>query len=226
MEFDDEECELVLFTLPISNSQILTDPMDITQANTTYILPQCVYFEWDKQTWSREGCWIINYTLNETQCACNHIGSTLTLQSDEFVPNVFIITTTDTPFSWTLFLEDPTCWMFVACLITLLGLSLLCVPTQNSIPLVARSNIIWKSERDAMLSTSWIGAVIKIFQQRTKTKCCRLYALNLRNQHSLCSICCGMEGLNISPTDLILILLIYVVTVMVCMHLLLKCHFG
>ena len=116
-------------------------------------------------------------------------------------------------FEWEMLLENPVCWMFVAVLAVLFLFGLLCIPTTNPIPLIARSNVILRAERDEMLGASWIGGVMLVIRRRDKTcfaKFCNLYGLNLRNQHSLLSICCGQEGMNITRNNLLLIFMCYI----------------
>eukprot|EP01083_Nonionella_stella_P047137 126186_1 len=221
LRFEDP-CEVVVFTLPIMKHHNIDKPHNTLSTNRSYVIPQCVYFDLDTETWSDSGCWMVNYTLNESLCACNHLDS-FTVLSKQFYPTLGIVLEKDTKqFEWQLLLQDPVCWLFVVAVFLLFLLSLLCVPPVNSIPLIARSNIILKAERDEMLSSSWIGGVMLVIRRRDKqwfARLCSLYALNLRNQHSLLAICCGMEGMNISTTNLLLIFMCYIVTLMMLIGL-------
>ena len=140
--------------------------------------------------------------------------------TDEFVPKIAISTQQDIePFEWDILKINLTCLIFVAVLLMFMFSSFLCIPSRDAIPLIARSKVIIRAERDNMLSGSWIGGILSVLHKSNKnccSKCCSLYGLNLRNQHSLLSICCGQEGMNITTTNLLLIFMCYVVTVMVC----------
>ncbi|XP_077550198.1 latrophilin Cirl-like [Haemaphysalis longicornis] len=35
--------------------------------------PQCVFWNYDMQTWSTEGCWVHYYNASHTTCACDHL---------------------------------------------------------------------------------------------------------------------------------------------------------
>ncbi len=71
IQFTDQ-CEAITFNLP-NNDHGINISDNILKTNTTYIIPQCIYFEWETQTWSDDGCWLLDYNINETICACNHL---------------------------------------------------------------------------------------------------------------------------------------------------------
>ena len=77
-----------------------------------------------------------------------------------------------------MLVENPTCW-FCSWINHYLWLLIIMRSLYKSVPLIARSNVILRAERDEMLGASWIGAVMFVIRRRDKTCCgkfCSLYA--------------------------------------------------